>query len=257
MLILGHHRINPEARDGLSVSNADFETQLKHLLKNGYECVSLEEAFRSGQPLNKGKRFAITIDDGYKDNYLHAFPILKKLGVKATLFVATYYLDTGALFPWVRPEDYTEMLPEDYPMTWDELDEMVEDGCVEVGSHTMTHPMLSTLESGAAYTEIRDSKEILEDRYSKEMPMFCYPAGNFNDETVQLVEKAGYTAAVVSPDKYLEDTPFTLRRVGLDRGTTPLLFQVKISSFWEALERSPFGWGARRMLRSSYRMVRR
>ena len=257
MLILGHHRINPEARDGLSVSTEDFEAQLKQLLRSGYECVSLEEAFRSGQPLHQGKRFAITIDDGYKDNYTHAFPVLQRLGVKATIFVATYYLDSGALFPWVRPDDYGEMTPDDFPMTWEDLDEMVESGYVEVGSHTMTHPMLSTLDSGAAYTEIRDSKEILEERYHRETPLFCYPAGNFNQETISLVQKAGYAAAVVSPDRYLEETPFTLRRVGLDRGTTPLLFQIKISAFWETLERNRFGWGARRLLRSAYRQVRR
>lgn len=252
MLILGYHRVNPTAKDGLSVTTDGFRSQLETLRDRGWKNVLLEAAPHSVKPPIEDKRFAITIDDGYQDNYLYAFPILHQLGMRATLFVATSYMDSNRPFPWVRAAaGEAGVSPEDLPLTWDQLDEMARYSFA-IGSHTLTHPLLSRLDREAAYREIKGSKEVLEEKLGRPVPLFCYPAGDFNGETIELVKKAGYQAAVVSPDRYIPETPFTLRRVGVDRDTTPFLFMVKISPFFTALEKSRLGWRARRLLRSGY-----
>ena len=101
MLILAYHRVNPGAKDGLSVTPSMLEDQLLYLQTCGWENVMLDEQALSGQLMVKAKKFAITFDDGYRDNYLHAFPLLKRLGMRATVFVSSGYVDTGQPFPWV------------------------------------------------------------------------------------------------------------------------------------------------------------
>ena len=252
MLILGYHRINPEAKDGLSVTSEAFSWQLEYLRDHGWENRSLEEVL-SGDPLvSQGKCFTITIDDGYQDNYFHAFPILKRLGMQATIFVTTGFMDSRNPFPWVHPADGRDYEEEDLPLTWSQLAEMADSDVFTIGSHTLTHRLLSSLDRESACQEIEDSKEVLEQRFGHPVPLFCYPAGDFNAETIELVKQAGYSAAVVSPGRYIPETPFTLRRIGIDRDTTPFLFRFKISRFFTALDQTRVGWWLRGGLRSSY-----
>jgi len=102
--ILMYHRVVPQ-RDiwflPYSITVSDFENQLKYLIKQ-YTILSLDELvdhIYEQKPLPK-KAVVITLDDGYKDNYRYAYPILKKYGVPATIFLATGYIDNGELFWW-------------------------------------------------------------------------------------------------------------------------------------------------------------
>ena len=257
MLILGYHRVNPEARDGLSVTPASFEAQLAYLHRHGWENVNLEEALVFPKVEKGAKRFAITLDDGFQDNYLYALPVLKRMGMRATLFVATAYLDSGQPFPWVQTAlGGRTLAQEDLPLTWAQLEEMANSQVFTIGSHTLTHPFLSQLGSGAAEREISESKGVLEERLDRPVSLFCYPSGDFNDETIRLVSRAGYAAAVVSPDRYIPETPFTLHRICVDRETTHFLFRVKTNPLFAALEKSRRGWRVRAFLRAVYRRGR-
>jgi peptidoglycan/xylan/chitin deacetylase (PgdA/CDA1 family) len=102
--ILMYHRVEPRKNLWFfpySITVSDFENQLKYLLKH-YTILSLEELVENiyeRKPISK-KAVTLTFDDGYKDNYLYAYPILKKYGVPATIFLTTGPIDSGELFWW-------------------------------------------------------------------------------------------------------------------------------------------------------------
>ena len=190
------------------------------------------------------KTFAVTFDDGYQDNFIHAAPVLEGLAVRATVYLVSSMIDSDEPYPWLNlaPGDFDDL---DLHMTTDQLQSARERGVFTYGSHTLTHPMLSELDRDRAFSEIHRSKLDLEGRLGIEVSTFCYPAGNFNDETVALVGEAGYRAAVVTPNRYIRETMLTLHRVGIYSHITPSLFSVKTSSMFERAQRSSLFWSAR------------
>lgn len=162
----------------------------------------------------------ITFDDGFKDNFDNAYPILKKYGAGATIF-----LIAGA----IGQED---MLNEQ------QIREM-QGSLIEFGSHTVTHPILATLPIQKATGEIADSKRLLQDLLHQEVNLFAYPKGkknvHYTSVTKSIVQKAGYLAAVctdngpVSPDSDL----FELKRIGI-RNFPMFVIKTRISGIFES-----------------------
>ena len=113
------------------------------------------------------------------------------------------------------------------------------------GSHTATHPMLSELERERATEEIVRSKTDLQRRLGVGITTFCYPAGNFNEETIEMVAEAGYDAAVVTPNRYIPETMLTLHRVGIYSHITPRLFALKTSRLFGSAQKSSLFWDMR------------
>jgi len=246
MLILAYHRVNPEVRDGLSVSPEMLRLQLTSLLERGWRNVVLEEALASGRVDSADKSFAVTFDDGYQDNYLHGVSILESLGVRATVYLVSDMIDSPDPFPWLV-SDSGPVDAEDLHMTSVQILDALAKGLFVYGSHTRTHPFLSTLDEKEARAEIRDSKTELEDLLGVEVTTFCYPAGDFKAETVEYVREAGYRAAVVTPNRHIPETMFTLHRVGVYSHATPRLFRTKTNSLYlQAQRRKAFWWARRR-----------
>jgi peptidoglycan/xylan/chitin deacetylase (PgdA/CDA1 family) len=208
-LILAYHRVNPEVRDGLSVSPATLESQVASLLERGWVNVVLEEVLAADRIDAPANSFAITFDDGYQDNYLHGAPILESLGARATVFLVTKMIDSEEPFPWL--DSTLGYDPEDLHMTTAQLRAGLERGTFSYGSHTRTHPFLSELDTEEAWIEIFDSRTELEEHLDMGISTFCYPAGDFKDETLDLVREAGYRAAVVTPNRHIPETMFTLQ----------------------------------------------
>ncbi|HEU4894819.1 MAG TPA: polysaccharide deacetylase family protein [Acidimicrobiia bacterium] len=246
MLILAYHRVNPEVRDGLSVSPETFREHLSALLDRGWRNSVLEEVLGE-EPSNLPEQaFAVTLDDGYQDNYFHARPVLAELGLRATVYLVSSMIDSDRPFPWLKldgPDDFDEL---DLHMTSAQLEDSRD--VFTYGSHTMTHPMLSELATDAAREEIEGSKSSLESRLGSEVTTFCYPAGNFNAQTLDLVREAGYRAAVVTPNRHIPETMHTLHRVGIYSHITPRLFAIKTSRIFETAQRNRVFWESRARL---------
>jgi peptidoglycan/xylan/chitin deacetylase (PgdA/CDA1 family) len=183
--ILMYHRvIDPvpgHPRPTWNVPPAQFEEQLSGLLKRGFDPWPLSRVLEHHE---KGWRiprrvFVVTFDDGYQNNFTQALPILQKLRVPATVFLATRYLDSPDPFPnddWfaagqdgVPPEAWR-------PMTTDEALALQKSGLVELGAHTHSHDdyrgrpdyLLEDLQRCCA---------VLKEKFGIERPTFAFPYG--------------------------------------------------------------------------------
>ena len=175
----------------LWVSPAKFRAQVKYLMDKGYKTLlfsDLLEAYRGGSPLPE-RAVLITFDDGYENNYLHAWPILRELGAKGNIFVVFSTIGKANLWHDPASEPWVNMA------TLDQLKEMQASGVIEYGSHTMSHPHLSALTLDDAACEMAESKRQLEAALGKEMCAFAYPYGDgaYLPEVRARALAAGYT----------------------------------------------------------------
>jgi peptidoglycan/xylan/chitin deacetylase (PgdA/CDA1 family) len=186
--ILCYHHFDNSCSSPLCVPANTFDRQMKFLKENDYVVITPEQlmAFLElREPLPR-KSAMITIDDGYRSAYRIAYPILKKYGFTATLFVYTDYVGVSGK-----------------AITWDQLRELKANGFT-IGSHTKAHSDLSkrgALESVGAYTarlkrELDASKQII-DRQLKQSTFFlAYPFGRTNPDATRMAQRAGYRLAV-------------------------------------------------------------
>jgi len=228
-VILAYHRVNGHRRDPLTVRTTAFREQLALLLGSGYRNVGLEElaALVSGTPAGREKVFAITFDDGYRDGFTDALPVLKELGCRATFFLVADQIGAERPFPWDLGR-FASLTRDDFAMDDREVGELLDAG-MSIGSHTCSHPLLATVDQARARDEIERSKRVLEGRFGVPVRTFCYPAGSLSDGVVAMVAEAGYFAGVVTPPvPGIPETIFTLKRVGIYQATTSARLRLRL-----------------------------
>ncbi|KAA3606509.1 MAG: polysaccharide deacetylase family protein [Calditrichaeota bacterium] len=161
--ILNYHKVMDNFEWGLTrVNLKQFENHCKYLSENGFESLTFEE-FSKNKISNEDKKFAITFDDGYESVYENAFPILKKYGFKATVFVITNFINKENLWDvnigWKKFKHLSEK----------QILELDASGW-EIASHTCNHKSLSHLNDKDLKSELQDSKQRLESLLKKK---FC------------------------------------------------------------------------------------
>ena len=176
--VLNYHQVEEKDGNPLTLWPDQFEAQMAYLADEGYTTITIDEmmdALENGTPLPE-KPVIITFDDGYADNYEYAYPILKKYGFKATIFLIY---------------DFTNTYP-NY-LTWDQIEEMKASGLVHFESHTMTHANLAELTSvDDLRHEIADSHDLLSEKLGYDMHYIAYPGGRVNEEIEEITRAAGY-----------------------------------------------------------------
>jgi peptidoglycan/xylan/chitin deacetylase (PgdA/CDA1 family) len=193
-VLLYHHFARKEASDDGSrrydpvyyCYDTAFDEQMNYLQREGYTTISFDDFldFQEGRKTLPLKPIMVTLDDGFMSNYLYAFPILKKYGMKATLF-ATVDPDS---------ENFTKHAGVDSPLTPEQLKEMSDYG-LSIESHSMTHRYLTDLEPETLRWELRESKAALERVLGKPVKFIAIPTGAYNRAVKQQVKAAGYRAA--------------------------------------------------------------
>ncbi len=131
---------------GLSLPVGIFERQLLYLHRKGYNTITLYDLYayvKHGSSVPP-KPIVLTFDDGYLDNWVHAFPILRKYGMKATIFVATDFIDPSKECRLNLEDVWSERVPKESLQWWGylsypELRKMYESGLIDIQSHTQTH----------------------------------------------------------------------------------------------------------------------
>jgi len=216
----------------MAVPVEKFQAQMNYLHKKGYTSFTLED-YVAGMKQNNlpEKTVVITFDDGYRDNYLFAFPILKQYGFRGTFFLTVAYIGTNEVLPMCR-EKSGPVEVEDLPLTWEQIAEMKEYG-MEFGSHTCYHWHLDELPEEEMVKELTESKRCLEEKLQSKVTSFCYPSGRFDKRVKEAVCRAGYLAAVVTPRHEQPDEDlYSLKRIGIYFCDAGWRFRLKTSSYF-------------------------
>jgi peptidoglycan/xylan/chitin deacetylase (PgdA/CDA1 family) len=160
---------------GYILLREDFERQMAFIATAGFHSLSLRQLYDWSQSDSVLPRnpVVITFDDGFAGNYRHAFPVLRQFGLVATFFVVTNRV--GDL----------QMLK------WDELREMHRNG-MGIESHTVNHPLLSTLTEARTREELAGSKRSIEDKLGSPVNFLSLPNGDSNPFYVPVAREAGY-----------------------------------------------------------------
>jgi peptidoglycan/xylan/chitin deacetylase (PgdA/CDA1 family) len=225
--ILLYHRVAiPEGtfrHNGYTVTPKNFSKQMKYLYDHGYHPITLGDwlDYCDHVRILPPKPVIITFDDGYKDNYTYAYPILREYQFTATIFLVVERI--GDFNQWDK--DFTQV-----PLlTWNEINEMSCQGII-FGTHTLSHQRLTKINPIMAQKEICASREILEDRLIKPVEFIAYPNGDYNLEIKNLVRKSGYRGAVTTQrgmNRATEDH-YAMKRIYIFRDDTFLDFVSKI-----------------------------
>ena len=212
--VLMYHYISEPPEDAdkyrrdLSVAPQDFAKQMAYLADNGFEAIDfydLSLAIADKRQLPE-KPVIISLDDGYADNYENAFPILQEHGMQATFFVVTQFIDEGR-------EGYLD---------WEMVKEMAAAG-MRIEPHSKTHPDLSIAEREYVIYEALGSQETIAAHIGYTPRYFCYPGGDYNDETIAVLKELNYWGALTTADGQWHsfDDRFEWPRIRM-RGTTAL-----------------------------------
>ncbi len=233
MLILEYHSVSDRRSDTLSVSSDALRRQLDHLLLSGWTPVRLGARAEGSADPDGAREVAITFDDGYRDNFEVAYPILSALDVPATIFLTTDYIGTQRSFPWDAAVDPAESRA----LTWEMVARMAAEGLVEFGSHTCAHPDLTRLPAAAAAKEICESRAIIEERIERPVISFCYPHSRADAQVKRIVAQAGYRVACRTGAR--GGDPLELPRIGIYRHTRFAEFRFKVTRVGRALREDP------------------
>ncbi len=186
--ILTYHRFAEDCDSPLCAPTRVFELQMRYLKENGYHVVTPGELlafleYRHGLPR---RSVLITMDDGYRSVYAIAYPILKKYGFTATLFIYTSFVGVSRM-----------------AITWDQLREMKANGFA-IGSHTILHSDLTTPKEGETELEfiarveeeIQGSKKIIDQKLGQDTYILAYPFGYYDQRSINIARQAGYKIAM-------------------------------------------------------------
>lgn len=173
--IITYHSIDSSG-SVISTRPSLFRQQMEILKNSGYRAVTLRELVEEQwRPERQSKKTVVlTFDDGFKNFYTEAAPILVENGFRATVFLVTDHC--GGHNDWSgNPAD----LPRSELLSWGEIKNLDELG-FEFGCHTRRHRDLSKLKLEEAVSEIRGSKDAVSDRLGREAATFAYPYGRSN-----------------------------------------------------------------------------
>lgn len=189
--ILYYHHIGTHGYGlkGAYVSPRTFARQMQYLKFRGYKTVPLEELadyLKTGKSLPK-KVFAITFDDANFNNYQNAFPILQRLNYTATVFIPTDHVGKMIGYGINAPEQR---------LSWNEIGIMSDEW--DFASHGVTHTPLAILSPDETGRELTESRDVIQKMLGKEISLFCYPYGAYNDVAIRSLKEAGYKAAVTT-----------------------------------------------------------
>ena len=213
--VLMYHRVASSGPEGLAPWRLDpekFEQQLSYLQRYGYSAMRVDGIWKvnaspGGQKL-EGKRFALTFDDGYQDFADVAWPLLKRYGFCATVFLVTDHV--GGRAEWDRDFGEPAQL-----MDWATIKRLASEG-VDFGSHSCSHPKLTTLSPQAMMKEAAASREILAAELGAAPSGFCFPYTDYDANVIEAVKAAGYDYALAGKAGESARTAFALPRIEIN-----------------------------------------
>jgi peptidoglycan/xylan/chitin deacetylase (PgdA/CDA1 family) len=184
-------------RDSLNTVPFIFEKQMLTLKDAGYKFIHPSEINTFLQDNSDQKYVVVSFDDGYRTFYTYTYPIIKKHGIKSVNYIIYNFIGRqNNMDSWM-------------------IDQLVKDGLVEIGSHTLNHPDLTSISEEQLRSEIVDSKNLLEKRFNTKVTSFCYPYGFYNEKAFPYLSESGYLTAVTTKEGSIisENNLYEIKRI--------------------------------------------
>jgi peptidoglycan/xylan/chitin deacetylase (PgdA/CDA1 family) len=241
--ILMYHSIADEDEAGVhsyyrtATAPPVFAAQMESLQQNGFSVIDLSKALRCfSEPEAKKNSVVITFDDGFRNFYTNAFPILSRYGFTATMYLPTAYIGQSRLS--FKGKEC---------LTWSEVRELQKHG-ISFGSHTVTHPQLHDCDANARKKEVAESKQTIEQELGCAVQSFAYPyafpetdAGfkrSLREELHQSGYENGVCTTVGRPNPASD--PFFLKRLPVNSDDDSRLFLAKVAGSYDWLARPQY-----------------
>ena len=222
--VVFHHHV----ADDRPVTPAGFDAQLRWLSRRGYRTPSLGRFLQhvTGASPLPARSLLITFDDGYADNWICAYPLLRRHGFRAVVFLTTGRMsgtgirltlaDGGASPETIR----SERRPEGF-LSWDEVRAMASSGVVEFGSHSHTHNDFDRRRPWPALAEeLARSKAVIEQEAGTPVTAVAWPWGRHDNRLIDAARQAGFELAFTTDPGMTRpgDDPMRVRRIKVRRG---------------------------------------
>jgi peptidoglycan/xylan/chitin deacetylase (PgdA/CDA1 family) len=245
IILLGYHSVyslengnvlRHEDYKHLSIPVSLLRAHVEYLKTHQYKFLSLEDLVAIKQGTKKVPRHSVFIyfDDGFRDNYVNAYPVLKEQGVPATIFLATDLIDQKKTMwenvPVESPSDLSDRRR--IFLTWDELRAMKD--VFSFGSHSKSHPKFTTLTLEEMEREVVDAQERIHQELGIQVHAFSYPHGRSNAASRAVLEKNGYDIAVTTAYGFNEANAdwMSLKKVSVKASDDMLIFKLKLGIYY-------------------------
>ena len=223
--VLMYHSIDEKCSkySTLCVSPQRFKEQMEFIKRRGYKVLTIQEYISL---INKPvwsiphNLVLITFDDGYKNNFTYAYPVLKRLGFPACIFMVAAK---------VNQKDR---------LSAQQLKILSQNG-ITIGSHTLTERYLPHLTEEEIEIELCTSKKILEEITGKKIIALCYPTGGFNKSIQKIAQKCGYKIAFTTNRGYkvFPQDIFAIRRIKITQKDNNFILFFKLSGWYNLFRR--------------------
>jgi peptidoglycan/xylan/chitin deacetylase (PgdA/CDA1 family) len=231
-----YHHINPHRGDTVTVSPETFATQMESLVREGIRTLTVREllAFLDGEYLPPARSVLITFDDGWLDNYLYAFPVLKNLGMKAAFFLVSDRVHAASATPCPLPPTVPNHetskvllasgLAGEVALSWQLVDEMRFTGLAEFHPHSASHRPCDELSPQELERELHESRRVIQEHLGEISPCFCWPYGKWSASACDAAINMGYRGLfTIEPGLVYRSTcPFAIPRFEVREDTNLL-----------------------------------
>jgi peptidoglycan/xylan/chitin deacetylase (PgdA/CDA1 family) len=228
-LVLCYHAVSERWPASLSVTPEAFERQLRLLCRRGFRGATFEQAV--SQPSER-RTVAVTFDDAYLSVVELAKPILDAVGFPATVFVPTNFPSSaGQPMAWKGIDTWLggPYERELRPLSWEQLG-MLADAGWEIGSHTCSHPRLTSLSDEELGRELSDSRSTVAERLGRPCATLAYPYGDHDERVLEATRMAGYGLAGTLPRRLSPVSRLAWPRVGIYHDDDERRFRLKTSA---------------------------
>lgn len=251
--VLTYHHFSPTEADlsSVTIQPSEFEKQLQYLKKKGFQTVTNQDviSYMKGEGSLPKQPVLITIDDAYESNYTYAYPIIKKLKMKATLYV---------IGSTVRDNNDSPYPPNELPkLSWEQAQEMYDSGLIEIESHSYDMHRKGLIEGGGkaalitkpiyinekletidqykirVKNDLLTNKNLIEEKVGNQVVGFSYPFGAHSEIAESLLIETGHQLTVtVEPGiNKKSDGALNLNRINVPTGMTGEMIEAEINKY--------------------------